>query len=109
MDFKSFKEESVAAFEQSVIRERNENVFEEIKVGGHITDHYFCFIQNSREWMKEYLYQVAAMGNLANVNKQIAEYLRDEYGLKTNDVKVDYPFSFLIQGYHKLIPTHIEK
>lgn len=66
-----------------------------------ITDNIFCFIQNDRTLMKEYLDIVAATGSLQNVNKQIGREIALRYGLKGYS-KDKEPKSVLISSYSLL-------
>ena len=72
-------------------------------VGRDITDRFFCFVQNDRLWMKNYLDTVAETGNLQVVNSQIAQYICDWFKLKNNGIEVNQPESHLIQSYHELV------
>ena len=66
-----------------------------------ITDNIFCFIQNDKELMKDYLDLVAKQGNLGVVNSQIAQKMAQRYGMN-NTGKESVPNSNLIQTYSEL-------
>ena len=66
-----------------------------------ITDNIFCFIQNDKELMKDYLDLVAKQGNLGVVNSQIAQKIAQRYGMN-NTGKESVPNSNLIQTYSEL-------
>lgn len=66
-----------------------------------ITDNIFCFIQNDKELMKDYLDLVVNQGNLGYVNSQIAQKIAQRYGLN-NTGKESIPTSNLIQTYSEL-------
>lgn len=72
-----------------------------IKYDEQITDSIFCFIQNDRALMKEYLEIVAATGNLQDVNKQIGREIVRRYGLKGYS-KDKEPNSVLISSFSLL-------
>lgn len=97
MQLSTFKQQSIVAFEAA-----NEEVLNQI-VGRDITDRYFCFIQNDRVWMKHYLDTVSDY-DLQTVNSQMAQYICEHYELQNNGVEQNYPYSYLIQSYHELIP-----
>lgn len=69
-----------------------------------ITDSVFCFIQNDRQQMKEYLDVIANTGDLQKVNRQLAQTIERRYGLKGEGEmdKENNPQSTLIQSYTKL-------
>ena len=68
-----------------------------------ITDNIFCFIQNDKELMKDYLDLVAKQGNLGVVNSQIAQKIAQRYGMN-NTGKESVPNSNLcklqIKNHH---------
>lgn len=67
-----------------------------------ITDTIFCFIQNNKELMKEYLDMVSnSKGNLGYVNSQIAQEIAKRYGLHNTRIE-GVPTSNLIQTYSEL-------
>ena len=71
------------------------------KYDEQITDSIFCFIQNDRALMKEYLEIVAAKGSLQDVNKQIGHEIGRHYGLKGYS-KNKEPKSLLITSFSLL-------
>jgi hypothetical protein len=97
MQLSTFKQQSIVAFEAA-----NEEILNQI-IGRDITDRFFCFIQNSREWMKYYLDTVSECG-LQTVNSQMTQYICEHYGLQNSGVEQHHPYSYLIQSYHELIP-----
>ena len=66
-----------------------------------ITDTIFCFIQNDKELMKNYLDLVAKQGNLGVVNRYIGKRIAERYNLQSKDLK-GVPTSNLIQTYSEL-------
>jgi len=66
-----------------------------------ITDTVFCFIQNDKELMKDYLDLVVAQGNLGYVNSHIAQEIAKRYGLHNTQIE-GIPTSNLIQTYSEL-------
>jgi len=64
-----------------------------------ITDTIFLMIQNDRELMSDYLHVVANQGNLGYVNSEIAKEIKQEFELENEDMKNEYPNSFLIQSH----------
>lgn len=66
-----------------------------------ITDIVFCFVQNDKELMKDYLDLVANQGNLGWVNSHIAQEIAQRYGLH-NTNNEGLPSSNLIQTYSEL-------
>lgn len=66
-----------------------------------ITDNIFCFIQNDKELMKNYLDLVAKQRNLGYVNSQIAQKIAQRYGLNNTGIE-SVPTSNLIQTYSEL-------
>lgn len=97
MQLSTFKQQAIVAFETA-----NQGNLNQFIIGRDITDRFFCFIQNSREWMKHYLDTVSECG-LQPVNSQMAQYICEHYGLRNNGVEQHYPYSYLIQSYHELI------
>lgn len=72
-----------------------------VKYDEQITDSVFCFIQNDRLLMKEYLDMVADTGSLQDVNKQIGREIVRRYGLKGYS-KEKEPRSMLISSFSLL-------
>lgn len=66
-----------------------------------ITDNIFCFIQNDKELMKDYLNLVAKQGNLGVVNRYIGKRIAERYNLQSKNLK-GVPTSNLIQTYSEL-------
>ncbi len=66
-----------------------------------ITDNIFCFIQNDKVLMKEYLNLIAKQGDLGTVNSHLAQEIAKRYHLQNKNLK-DTPSSNLIQSYSEL-------
>ena len=67
----------------------------------HLIDSVFCFIEQDRDLIKEYLELIAREGSLQQVNSQIAKRIAEHYGRKgTGEEGV--PKSRLIQSYSEL-------
>lgn len=71
------------------------------KYDEQITDSIFCFIQNDRALMKDYLDIVASKGSLQEVNRQIGREIVRRYGLKGYSIDKE-PESVLISSYSLL-------
>ena len=67
-----------------------------------ITDLFFSFVQSDKSLMKQYLDTVAATGDLRVVNSQIAQRLRERFGLNNTGIRNSEPESSLIQSYSEL-------
>lgn len=67
-----------------------------------ITDEIFCFIQNDKALMKDYLDFVASCGNLQHVNSRIAQEITKRYNLISSERIISDPRSNLIQSYTEL-------
>ena len=66
-------------------------------------DAVFCYIQNDKELMKEYLHLVAEKGDLGLVNRLIGKIIAQHYNTKANECQSKkQPNSTLIQSYSKL-------
>lgn len=66
-----------------------------------ITDSLFCYIQEDRLRMNEYLDTVAKVGDLQEVNKQIGRAVTRHYNLKGFDTE-ENPKNTLTLTYSKL-------
>ena len=96
MVLSDFQKQAIVAFEQFIGADRDNYIAPDI------TDRFFCFIQNDRVLMKNYLDTVAETGSLQVVNSQMAQYICQHFGLKSGREK-HHPYSNLIQSYHELI------
>ena len=75
-----------------------DKVLAELKKKKHLIDSVFCFIEQDRDLIKEYLELIAREGSLQQVNSQIAKKIAEHYGRKgTGEEGV--PKSRLIQSY----------
>lgn len=66
-----------------------------------ITDSVFCYIQNDKELMKDYLHLIAEKKNLGVVNRYIGKRIAERYKLQSKDLK-GIPTNNLIQTYSEL-------
>lgn len=66
-----------------------------------ITDSVFCYIQNDKELMKDYLHLIAEKKDLGVVNRCIGKRIAERYKLQSKDLK-GIPTSNLIQTYSEL-------
>lgn len=89
---------ALPAFRRSV----GEITLNQLMRGVDITDHFFLFVQNDRQQMKNYLDTIARVGSLGRVNNQIARQLRSLLGLRSLRTRNTEPQSTLIQGYTRL-------
>lgn len=99
MQLSTFKQQVVRSF-----RRNNRGILNQWLASGDITDRFFCYIQNNRIQMKNYLETIAEEGDLRRVNNQIAHYIRKEFNLHSLKRRNNKPRSLLIQGYTILIP-----
>ena len=78
-----------------------DNVLNEFK--SNITDAVFCYLQNDKELMREYLLLVSKHDNgKQTVNSQLAKAITRKYRLKSTNQKNGTPNSVLIESFSEL-------
>lgn len=87
-DVKAFMEQAFPKFEEML--------------EGDIIDLFFLYVQSDKELMKAYLDTVADIGDLREVNRQIALAISRKIQLSGNGVRNYSPKSSLIQSYSEL-------
>jgi len=75
-------------------------VFEQFNT--QITDEIFCFIENDRELLHEYL-KLLETNKLNVLNSNIAKRIKEKYDLKNQFKEEKEPKSKLIQSYQKFV------
>ena len=98
MPINQFMNRALPAFRRSV----GDVTLNQFMRGVDITDHFFLFIQNDRQQMRNYLETVARVGSLRMVNNLIAKQIRFRLDLRSLRTRNTEPQSTLIQGYTRL-------